>query len=143
MTLLVLFGFLIGLSGLDLLPEMGDLWFRTVANIALVMVGFLLWGKLTLVSLREYGRFVLWISTAIVVATAAIVTAALLFAGAPFEIALLFAGIAPATAPAATTDVVHQTRSDGPFTRTLLGIVAIDDAWASSSSACLSRRRRH
>lgn len=39
------------------------------------------------------------------------------------------AGIATATAPAATQDVVRQTGAEGPFTDTLLGIVAIDDAW--------------
>ena len=43
--------------------------------------------------------------------------------------ALLLAGIATATAPAATQDVVRQTRATGPFAETLLGIVAIDDAW--------------
>jgi len=43
--------------------------------------------------------------------------------------ALLLAGIATATAPAATQDVVQQTRAGGPFTDTLLGVVAVDDAW--------------
>ena len=42
--------------------------------------------------------------------------------------ALFLLGLATATAPAATSDVVHEVRADGKFTRTLLGIVAIDDA---------------
>ena len=37
--------------------------------------------------------------------------------------------IAPATAPAATVDVVHEYEAKGKFTDTLLGIVVIDDAW--------------
>ncbi len=49
--------------------------------------------------------------------------------GAPLEVALLLAGIAPATAPAATLDVVRELRARGKFTDTLLDIVAIDDAW--------------
>jgi Kef-type K+ transport system membrane component KefB len=49
--------------------------------------------------------------------------------GVRLEIALLLAGIAPATAPAATVDVVRELRAEGEFSRTLLGIVAIDDAW--------------
>ena len=42
---------------------------------------------------------------------------------------MMLAGIATATAPAATQDVVNQARAKGPFTDTLLGVVAIDDAW--------------
>jgi Kef-type K+ transport system membrane component KefB len=42
---------------------------------------------------------------------------------------LLLAGIAPATAPAATVDVVRELHAEGPFSETLLGIVALDDVW--------------
>jgi Kef-type K+ transport system membrane component KefB len=42
---------------------------------------------------------------------------------------LLLAGIATSTAPAATVDVVNQMKAKGIFTRALVGIVAIDDAW--------------
>ena len=49
--------------------------------------------------------------------------------GAPIELALIFAAIAPATAPAPVVDVTQQLNAKGPFTDTLLGIVAVDDAW--------------
>ncbi len=49
--------------------------------------------------------------------------------GVPLFEALLFGGIAPATAPAATVMVIRELRASGPFTETLLGVVAIDDAW--------------
>jgi Kef-type K+ transport system membrane component KefB len=128
-TLLLIFGFLCGPSGVDLLPGAPDRWFPMVADMALIMVGFLLGGKLTLTSLREHGRLVLWVSITAVVVTALVVGAGLVLVGVPLEMALLLAGIAPATAPAATVDVVHESRSDGRFTRTLLGVVALDDAW--------------
>jgi Kef-type K+ transport system membrane component KefB len=128
-TLLLIFGFLIGPSALDLLPALGEKWFRVVANMALVMVGFLLGEKITLSSMRQHGRLVLWISIASVVGTAVVVLVGLLLIGVRLDIALLLAGIAPATAPAATADVVHEARADGRFARTLLGIVAVDDAW--------------
>ena len=48
----------------------------------------------------------------------------------PFYIALIFGAIATATAPAAVVMVIQEYRSKGEFTDTLLGIVAIDDAWA-------------
>lgn len=47
----------------------------------------------------------------------------------PRAIALVLGVLATATAPAATVDVVQEARADGPFSRTLLGIVAVDDAW--------------
>jgi len=128
-TLLLIFGFLIGPSALHLLPDHSQKGFPIVANIALVMVGFLLGEKMTLSALREHGRLVLWISFAEVVATAGLMLAGLLLLGIRLEIALLLAGISTATDPVATSDVAQEVKSDGLFTRTLLGIVAVDDAW--------------
>ena len=128
-TLLLIFGFAIGHSGLDFLSINDGKWFPLIANMALVMIGFLLGEKFTLSSIRQYGKFVLWFSIAEVVLTALIIFGGLLLVGVPMNIALLLAGIATATAPAATTDVVHETKADGLFSRTLMGIVAVDDAW--------------
>ena len=127
-TLLLIFGFLIGPSVFDLLPDLSERWFPMVADMALVMVGFLLGGKLTVPSFRRHGRRILWISVAVVVLTAAVMLVGLLILGIRVEIALLLAGIATSTDPAATTDVAHELRAHGRFTRTLLGIVAVDDA---------------
>ena len=128
-TLLLIFGFVIGPSGLDFISPSDGKWFSVVADMALIMIGFLLGEKLTLSSLREHGKFVLWLSIAEVVGTALVVLVGLLLIGLRMDIALLLAGIAAATDPAATTDVVRETKADGVFTRTLLGIVAVDDAW--------------
>jgi Kef-type K+ transport system membrane component KefB len=128
-TLLLIFGFLIGPSTADILPAMALKWFPTITKMALVMVGFLLGGKLTLPSLRQYGRLVLWISLAVVIATTVLMLGGLLLIGIPASIALLLAGVAPSTAPAATADVVHELRARGRFSDILLGIVAVDDAW--------------
>ncbi len=128
-TLLLIFGFLVGPSGLDLLPTLSEQWFPLCASLALVMVGFLLGEAVAFASLRKHGRLVLWISIGEVAGTAAVMFIGLIFLGVPAEIALLIAGIAPATDPAATTDVIHESKAAGPFTGVLLGVVAIDDAW--------------
>ena len=128
-TLLLIFGFLIGPSVFDLLPEPSKAWFPAVTHMALVMVGFLLGGKLSFSSFRQHGRLVLWISIAVVVATAALMLAGLLLLGFRVEVALLLAGIATSTAPAATADVVHEAKATGRFADTLLRVVAVDDAW--------------
>lgn len=128
-TLLLLCGFLIGPSVLDWLPEFSIAWFPVLTNIALAMIGFLLGEKLTRARLAEMGTSVLAMSVGEVLLTALLVFSVLALFGVPVEIALLLAGIAPATAPAATLDVVREYRARGRFTDTLLGIVAIDDAW--------------
>ncbi len=53
----------------------------------------------------------------------------LILLGIQPEVALILAGIALATDPAATIDVIHQTGSKGEFSKILEGVVAIDDAW--------------
>ncbi len=128
-TLLLLGGFAIGPSGLDVLPDFQEKWFPVVTDIALSMVGFLLGHSLTFTALRNRGTLVLSISIGAVLATATVVFVGLLFLGVQVEVALLLAGIATATAPAATVDVIHEARIKGEFSRILKSVVAIDDAW--------------
>lgn len=128
-TLLLVIGFLIGPSVLDVLPNLSEEWFPLLADMALVMIGFLLGGKLTTALLRKQGHRVLWISIAVTVLTAVAVLTGLLLVGFRLEVALMLAGIATATDPAATVDVAREVKAKGQFTRTLQGIVAVDDAW--------------
>ena len=128
-TLLLLAGFTIGPSGLDLLPDFQENWFPVVTDIALSMVGFLLVHHLTLSSLRQRGTLVLGISIGAVLVTALSVFLGLILVGIRPELALILAGIAPATAPAATLDVIREIRAEGEFSKILENVVAIDDAW--------------
>jgi len=128
-TLLILFGFAAGQSGFDLLPRDFQVWYEFLATLALTMVAFLLGGKLSLSGLRKNGKQILTISLIAVVTTIVVVTTGLALLGVPLPVALLLSGIATATAPATTQDVVNQVRAKGPFADVLLGIVAIDDAW--------------
>ena len=128
-TLLILFGLAVGPSGFDLLPQAFQDWYEFLASVALTMVAFLLGGRLSLPELRSHGKTILAVSLVVVVLTAILVGLGLMAVGTPVILALLLAGIATATAPAATQDVVRQERAKGPFTETLLGIVAVDDAW--------------
>lgn len=128
-TLLMLLGLAVGPEALNLLPLNGEVWFSISASLALVMVGFLLGERFTYDALRESGRQVMWISLAAVVLTAVIVTTALIVAGAPLPLALLLGALATSTAPAATVDVVAEEGGNTRFSRILLGVVAVDDAW--------------
>lgn len=128
-TLLLLFGLLIGREGLNLLPSSQELWFTYTADMALVMVGFLLGQKFNRREFKKHGQVVLQASLVIVVLTAIIVSAGLILVGFSMALALLLAGISTATDPAATMDVIQENKSKGEFTDILQGIVAIDDAW--------------
>jgi Kef-type K+ transport system membrane component KefB len=136
-TLLLIFGFVIGPAGFNFLSSNEAKWFSIVADMALIMIGFLLGEKFTLPLLRQHGKLVLWISVAEVIITALVVLIGLLLIGSPLDMALLLAGIATATDPAAITDVVHETHADGVFTRAMLGIVAVDDAWGLILFSCM------
>lgn len=129
-TLLLLLGFLIGPGCLDLLPEGRETLFTLAANVALTMVGFLLGDRVGKIVKKGGGKEMLAISISVVVMTVAAVSLALFLAGLPIEIALLLGGIATATDPAATSDVVRESGAGkGRFAGLLLAIVAVDDAW--------------
>ena len=128
-TLLLALGILAGPMALDLLPPPSVRWYPVVAETALLMVAFLLGGELTLPALRRHGRTLFRVSLAVVVVTVAVVAVGLRLLGWPLELALLLGAISASTAPAATADVVREVRAAGPFTKTLLGLVAVDDAW--------------
>lgn len=128
-TLLLGFGFAIGPSGWDLLPDIHDRWFPLVADMALLMIGFLLGEQLVRLLYGKLGRIILTISIFDVMVTVLVVLTGLWLLDIPLVTALLLAGIASATAPAATTDVIEESAAKGPFTSVLIGVVAIDDAW--------------
>lgn len=128
-TLLILLGVVIGPSGLDLLPGNTEELYNLFSNIALMMIGFLLGSKLSRRKLRDTGRHVAWISVFEVLGVAVVVAGGLLLMGVPLAVALILAGIGPASAPAAVISVVQELKIKGKFTDTLQGVIAIDDAW--------------
>lgn len=128
-TLLILFGIGVGPSGLDWLDGIASGWFPLITHAALGMVGFLLGSELNRETLRSRGRAVLWTSIVVVITTMLLITPGLLFWVTP-ETALVLAVLAAATAPAASMDVVRESGATGPLSQTLLGVVAVDDAWA-------------
>ena len=130
-TVLLLAGVLIGPTGFDLIPsQVVDSWFPTLTHLALAMVGFLMGQKLTARSLRARGAKVLSLALGKVILAAVAVFVVLIAIGVDYPLALVLAGVASATAPAATFDVVHESEARGEFADTLVGIVALDDALA-------------
>ena len=127
-TLLLIFGIAVGQNGLELIPPVVTDQFETIANIALLMVGFLIGGKLSRETLDDEIARIFYISGTTVVVTFSLVAVGLYLFGVQIEVALLLGCIATATAPAATVDVIAELESESPFANLLAAIVAIDDA---------------
>lgn len=125
-TLLLLFGVLIGRQMFDLIPQVFTDRFDVIANMALLMVGFLLGGKLTADFLKQSASKTLWISISTAVVTTLVVAFILMAVGISASMAIILGCIASATAPAATMDIVLESGCEGPFSDLLLSIVALD-----------------
>lgn len=127
-SILLLVGVLVGPAVLDLLPQTVLDGEQLATSLALTIVAFLLGSEFETERLREQGRAMLLAAVVGAVVTAGVVAAGLIAAGWDVQLALALAGIAVATAPAATRVVVTDERADGPMTRTLLGVIAMLDA---------------
>jgi Kef-type K+ transport system membrane component KefB len=129
-TLLLLFGILIGNNVFNLVPAVIYQYFEVITQMTLLMVGFLIGGKLTKKSLDHGINKIFWVSISTAITTMLVVTCCLIWFGLPIEISILLGCIASATDPAATLDVVIEVKNKSKFSNMLVSIVALDDAWA-------------
>ncbi|MCG8610855.1 MAG: cation:proton antiporter [Pseudomonadales bacterium] len=128
-TILLIVGVISGPAVLDLIPASIADWFVHVTHVALAMVGFLLGGSFTRKEMKATGKVVLAVSIGETLGAAVAVFLVALLCQLDLVTALLLAGIAPASAPAATLDVIRENHAHGPLAKTVLGVVAIDDTW--------------
>lgn len=127
-TLLLLLGALAGPELLDLLPPDADEHFGFITQLTLAMVGFLLGERMYVKDLKD-GREALIVSLVVTLVTAAFVAGAVWLVTSNLPASLLLGAVATATAPAATLDVLREAGANGPLTRLIYQVVAIDDAW--------------
>lgn len=129
-TAYLLLGIIIGPSVFKLVPD-GILGASgLISNIVLGIIAFGIGQNFSRYHLRRIGKSVLWISVLEACGAWVFVTSVFYFLlRQPFYLSLIFGSIASATAPAATVMVIREYRAKGNFTDTLLGVVAIDDAW--------------
>lgn len=129
-TAYLLLGIFIGPSLLKLVPERILGASGLISNIVLGIIAFGIGQNFSRYHLRRIGKTVVWISVLEACGAWILVTSVFyLILKQPFYLSLLFGAIASATAPAATVMVIREYRAKGNFTDTLLGVVAIDDAW--------------
>ena len=114
-----------------------------ITDIALGIIAFLVGGGLRLESLRGLSKSIACITPFESLGAWLLVTLLLAFLGpfilaipnatfaqTYFPMAFVIGAVSCATAPAATMAVINEYKAKGPFTTTLLAVVALDDAVA-------------
>lgn len=134
----IVIGILIGESGLKIIDHAMIVTLQPLNYFALGLIGFMIGGELKKGLLLKYGKQFMKILffegfTSFVIVTLFIGVAGGFLLGdwkVSWALGLLLGAISSATAPAATTEVLREYKSRGPLTRTVLGIVALDDGLA-------------
>ena len=124
----------LGVPGLGFgsLEEMEGL--KIITQAALGFIAFSMGNEFRLEQLKHMGSKAVFIGVVQAVVTTVLVDVVLIAVHLMFPhmlslpAAIVLGAIASATAPAATLMVVRQYKADGPLTRLLLLVVAIDDA---------------
>jgi PTS system fructose-specific IIC component len=129
----ILFGFLIGHSGIKVFaPETVDS-LRPVTEFALGLIAVTIGDHLNISRLRNAGKRLSALFLTEAVLTPAIVFLAVYYVGgASWILAVLLAAMAVSTAPATVVALVKESRSKGVFVKTLIAAVALNNV------ACLA-----
>lgn len=105
--------------------------FQTLEHILECAVGLMIGTELIWKRLKKSGRFIL-VTTLIqslgtFLLTTSVFCVVFHFAHIPLYLAFIFGGIALATAPAPALSIVREFKTQGPVTRTLIPMAALDD----------------
>lgn len=126
-------GMVLGPNAVELMPQavMDASWYKIIITWMQCAFGLMLGTELIWKKIKSYGKAMLVTTLAQSLGTFAVVS--LLFAvvfsctGVPLYLAVVFGGIALATAPAPALSIVQEFRTKGPVTDTLLPMAVLDD----------------
>ena len=128
------------IAGIVLGPYLGELIpatfltntvYRYVIHAFEIFAGLMVGRELSLRKLKSSGKQIIIITLFQSLGTFFVVSLcfliALAIAGKPLYLSVIFSSIALATAPAPALSIVDQYKTDGPITRDLIPIAALDD----------------
>lgn len=122
-------GLLIGPSLFGILGSGEAAKFGIVNEVALATIAFSIGSEFLLEDVRRMGKDVLVIALAEVFGAVAVVFLVMYYGfNQPAPFSLVIASMSAATAPAGLLMVIRELRADGPLIKTILPVVAIDDA---------------
>lgn len=118
----------VGLIGDQLLSTS---WYQTLLSIFECAMGLMIGSELVLKELKKSGKQIIVATIFQSLTTFFVVTlffgTIFYFTNMPLYVAFIFGGIALATAPAPALSIVKEFKADGPVTRTLIPMAALDD----------------
>lgn len=106
-------------------------WYQTVLSVLECSVGLLIGTELVWSKIKKTGRQIIFTTLTQSLGTFMFVSfvfgAVFYFMGVPLYLAAVFGSIALATAPAPALSIVREFKTDGPVTKTLIPMAALDD----------------
>ncbi len=122
-------GLLIGPSFIKLVASGEAAQFNIINEVALAAIAFSIGSEFLWSDIKKTGKNILIITVAEVFGAIALVFIVTYFIfNQAFEFSLVIASMSAATAPAGIVMVIRQLKAQGPLVRTILPVVAIDDA---------------
>lgn len=122
-------GLLIGPSFLSIIKSGEVAGFSIVNEVALAAIAFSVGSEFLVEDIVKTGKDILIITVAEVMGAVVLVFMVTYFIfRQPFEFSLVIASMSAATAPAGILMVIRELKAQGPLVRTILPVVAIDDA---------------
>lgn len=125
----VLAGLFLGPSVLKIIPPELNTDFNLIKILGLGLIALMIGGELEIKKIKHLGKAIMGITIVQILGASIVVFVSMYFIlGLSLEISLLLGAMATATAPASPVAVIREYKAKGPFTTTLLGVVAMDDA---------------
>lgn len=126
-------GMILGPHALSLVNEtlLDANWYNTFVHVLECAVGLLIGTELVWKKIKKTGKQIVITTLTQSLGTFILVTLAFgaifYFTGIPIYLGVIFGGIALATAPAPALSIVREFNTDGPVTKTLIPMAALDD----------------
>lgn len=126
----LLAGLLLGPYVFGVLPSDLIIKLDIIPEISLAFIAFIIGSEFKYSYFKQAGLKIIVIALMESLVASFVVFGILVMFRIDFQTSIILAGIAAATAPAATVMVIKQYGAKGPLTKTLLSVVALDDAVA-------------
>lgn len=129
----LLTGMVLGPYALNIMTDslLNTFWYQNIIHVLECAVGFMIGTELVWKRIKEYGKALILTTLMQSLGTFALVSIVFYIvfwiAGIPVYLAFLFGGIALATAPAPALSIVREFNTNGPVTKTLIPMAALDD----------------
>ena len=126
-------GMILGPYAFTLMPDelLSAEWYQNIIHVLECAVGLMIGTELVWKRMKQYGKSLIITTLTQSFGTFAVVSAVFgivfVISGIPVYLAFLFGGIALATAPAPALSIVREFKTDGPVTKTLIPMAALDD----------------